>query len=89
MIAYRIQVFGRVQGVFYRASTKAKADELGLVGWVQNEPDGSVLMEIQGASDKVERMIEWCRKGPTHAMVDKLEKTPIPLRECALFQINR
>ncbi len=44
MIAFRIKVTGRVQGVFFRASTKEKAEELGINGWVRNEPDGSVLI---------------------------------------------
>ncbi|MEQ9567382.1 MAG: acylphosphatase, partial [Pseudomonadales bacterium] len=45
MIAYRIHVVGRVQGVFFRASTREKATSLGLKGWVMNQHDGSVLIE--------------------------------------------
>lgn len=89
MIAFRIQVFGRVQGVFYRASTKAKADALGLVGWVQNEPDGSVLMEIQGNTQQVEQMIAWCQTGPTHARVEKVETIQISVKDLADFEIRR
>jgi acylphosphatase len=89
MIAYRIRVSGRVQGVFYRASTKTKADELGLSGWVQNEPDGSVLMEIQGEKEAIDKMIEWCHSGPPHAVVDNVEKEEISLREFVRFEIRR
>ena len=89
MIAVRIRVSGRVQGVFYRASTKSKADELGLSGWVKNEPDGAVLMEIQGKEDAVKEMIMWCHHGPANAIVDKVEHEKIPLREFVRFEIRR
>jgi len=89
MIAYRIRVSGRVQGVFFRASTKAKADELGLIGWVKNEPDGSVLMEIQGKKEAIEKMIVWSKNGPEHAVVDNVVHEKIPLREFVRFEIRR
>ncbi len=72
MINRRIRVFGKVQGVFYRASTKTKADELKLTGWVRNENDGTVLIEVEGDEDRVEKMIIWCKEGPTYARVDDL-----------------
>jgi acylphosphatase len=68
-----VVVRGLVQGVFYRASTCARADELGLAGWVRNRPDGSVELEAEGPVDKVEQLIEWCRRGPAGARVSGVE----------------
>lgn len=70
MMARRIQVFGKVQGVFFRASAKTIADDLGLNGWVRNEQDGSVLIEVEGMETNVEKMVEWCEEGPTFAKVN-------------------
>lgn len=66
---YSILVFGKVQGVFYRASTKEKAKSLGLHGFVRNEPDGSVYIIVQGHKKNIEALVEWCRSGPSRAMV--------------------
>jgi acylphosphatase len=68
----RIQIFGHVQGVFFRNSTQEKARELGLNGWVRNEPDGSVLVELEGNFDAVAGMERWLRQGPPLAKVQSL-----------------
>ena len=73
MIRYKIKVKGKVQGVFYRSSTQAKAKELGLNGWVKNADDGSVLIEVEGEVQKLEKMLEWCRQGPGAAVVNEVE----------------
>jgi acylphosphatase len=65
-------VIGKVQGVFFRASTKAKAKELGLSGWVRNLPDGSVELEAQGQSPKLRKLEEWCHEGPRIAEVSQV-----------------
>ncbi len=66
---YQITVIGRVQGVFFRASTKEKAKELRLVGFVKNEANGNVYIEVQGA--RVEELIVWIKEGgPKMARVD-------------------
>lgn len=75
----RIRVFGKVQGVFYRASTKAKAKELGLSGWVKNLPDGSVELEAQGTAPNLSKLESWCRQGPTVAEVDQIDSQEIDL----------
>lgn len=67
-----IQVFGRVQGVFYRAHAKEKAEALGLAGWVRNNPDGSVTACIQGTNEKADEFIEWCNNGPDAADVSEM-----------------
>ena len=67
-----INVTGKVQGVHFRASTKQKADELGLQGTVMNLPNGSVQIEVVGAETTIEQFIKWCHQGPEHADVEKL-----------------
>jgi acylphosphatase len=69
---YRLQIYGRVQGVWYRASAQRKAQELGLSGWVRNEADGSVSAEAQGPEEQLEAFVAWCRQGPPHAAVERV-----------------
>ncbi len=63
-------VSGRVQGVWFRASTRDVALRLGLRGWVRNRPDGSVEAVFEGPRDRVERAVAWCRRGPPAARVE-------------------
>ena len=77
MKAERIRVKGKVQGVFFRASTKDKADELGIRGWVRNETDGSVLIEAEGSEERMEQFVAWCWQGPSSAHVEQVEEEPI------------
>jgi len=70
-------VRGRVQGVFYRASTCDRAAGLGLVGWVRNCADGSVELEAEGPAERVEQLIAWCREGPPAAAVTRVEVEPL------------
>jgi len=69
IIHVTIQVKGRVQGVFFRASTKHTADRLGIRGQVRNLPDGSVWIAAEGEESVVEAFIAWCRQGPPMAKV--------------------
>lgn len=66
----KILITGNVQGVFFRASTKKVADELGVVGTVRNNSDGSVEVIGQGNEKQLEKLIAFCKKGPEHARVD-------------------
>jgi acylphosphatase len=68
-----VRVRGRVQGVYYRASTQEVAARLGLCGWVRNCPDGSVELIAEGPPDRLEQLLEWCRRGPSAARVDACE----------------
>jgi len=72
----RVLVRGRVQGVFFRAETRARAESLGLAGSVQNLPDGSVEAVFEGRPDRVDSMVDWCRRGPPGASVEDLEVSP-------------
>ncbi|MBN1861578.1 MAG: acylphosphatase [Candidatus Thermoplasmatota archaeon] len=68
-------ISGRVQGVWFRASTKQKADELGLTGWVKNTDEGNVEAVFEGDTSKVDTMITWCWKGPPLAKVTDVKIT--------------
>jgi acylphosphatase len=70
---YKLIVSGRVQGVFYRASTKQKADELGIVGFVQNLADGTVYVEAEAEEHLLDELIQWCKHGPIAARVDHVD----------------
>lgn len=72
-VAAHIFIYGEVQGVFLRRSAKAKADELGVCGFVRNRRDGTVDALAQGPKVKVNAFIKWCRKGPPFAKVAKVE----------------
>ena len=68
-----IKITGQVQGVFFRQSTKEKADELNIVGWVRNEPDESVLIAAEGEEENLQKLIEWTRVGTKFAKVERVE----------------
>lgn len=73
MSQVKLRIYGKVQGVFFRDSTKKKANELGVEGWVRNEPDGSVTAVAQGEEEAVQQLIKWCHQGPPEAEVSKVE----------------
>jgi len=60
---------GRVQGVFFRMETQRAAERLGVFGWVKNRADGTVEAVFEGEKEKVDAVIDWCRRGPRHADV--------------------
>jgi acylphosphatase len=70
-----VVVRGSVQGVFFRAETRDRARSLGLAGWVRNAADGSVEGVFEGEDERVESMVEWCRRGPRGARVDDVNVT--------------
>ncbi|MBU0514290.1 MAG: acylphosphatase [Proteobacteria bacterium] len=69
----RFVISGRVQGVWYRASTQERAVGLGLTGWVRNLPDGRVEVLAQGPTDRIQALIDWCRQGPPLARVERID----------------
>ena len=74
IICKHLWVTGRVQGVFFRHSTKERAHHIGdLLGWVKNLEDGRVEVLAQGPEGKVNLLVEYCRSGPPMARVDDLE----------------
>lgn len=85
-----IQVKGKVQGVFYRASTVTKAQQLGVMGFVRNEPDGSVYIEAEGDEGNLNELIAWCRIGPPRAFVDEvIVETHSTLGSFTDFRVSR
>jgi acylphosphatase len=66
------EVSGRVQGVWFRASTQEKALELGVRGYVRNLPNGNVEFAAVGEDEKVDALLEWANRGPQMARVDKV-----------------
>ena len=71
----RVVVRGHVQGVFFRDSVRRLAERHGVSGWAANRWDGAVEAVFEGSSEAVERLIEFCRKGPRGARVDGVEVT--------------
>ncbi|MDQ3016700.1 MAG: acylphosphatase [Bacteroidota bacterium] len=77
MKTYKLEIKGKVQGVWYRATAKDKALELNLTGKIWNEYDGDVGAIIQGPLDNIFAFIEWCKEGPTLAKVDDVSESEI------------
>lgn len=75
VVARRVVVHGRVQGVFFRDTCRREATRHGVTGWVRNEPDGTVGALFEGSRDAVEAMLAWCHDGPPRAHVDRVEVT--------------
>merc|ERR1712150_23061 len=74
LLSVEFEVFGKVQGVFFRKYTQKKAVELGLVGWVQNTNTGTVIGHVRGPAEKVKDMKSWLStKGSPKSRIDKFE----------------
>ena len=86
---WNIRVRGKVQGVFFRASTQKKAQELGLQGFVRNEPDGSVYIEAEGDAQALEQLTAWCKTGPERARVEHVETREGTWQEFQGFIVDR
>lgn len=71
--SFEVRVFGKVQGVWYRASTQQRAAELGLRGWVRNNLDESVTFLCKGELSKCLKLIEWAENGPPLARPTSLD----------------
>jgi acylphosphatase len=83
-------ITGRVQGVFFRASTVEEARRLGLTGWVMNRSDGAVEIVAEGERNKLDEFIRWCRHGPRGAAVQQVKLEWRPFRdEFEAFRIKR
>ena len=68
-----LRIYGRVQGVFFRANTRKQARKRGLGGWVMNLDDGSVEAVIEGPGDDVREVVDWAHEGPPRANVEDIE----------------
>ena len=86
---YAIKVFGRVQGVNFRRSAAEHARAYGIVGFVRNEPDGSIVMEAEGDEEALRMFLVWCRKGSYFANVERMDVEEIEGKEYKTFEIKK
>ena len=88
MIARHISVSGRVQGVFFRAWTRERAEALGVTGWIRNCPDGHVEAHVEGDEAAVEQMLGLLRRGPPSAQVEQLRTWDVEPCEFDGFEVR-
>lgn len=72
MPAVHLLIKGKVQGVFYRATAKRKAHELGITGWIKNTKEGNVEATVSGSEQQISQFINWCKHGPDKAIVEQV-----------------
>ena len=82
-----ITISGKVHGVFYRASSKAVADQLGIKGSARNRPDGTVFIEAEGDNFSLELFLEFCHKGSDRAVVENVSVCEAELKNYRNFEI--
>lgn len=82
-----ITVKGKVQGVFFRASTKAVADQLGVRGIAKNQPNGDVYLEAEADEVALDMFIDWCHEGPENASVTSVESHEGELKNYRNFAV--
>jgi acylphosphatase len=87
-IRLRLQIHGRVQGVFFRDSLRRTAIEHGVSGWAENRSDGSVEAVLEGDPDAVRAVAAFSRRGPTHARVDHVDEREEPVQGLSGFEIR-
>ncbi len=86
----QIRIAGKVQGVFFRASTREQARARGLAGWVKNMPDGTVEAVLEGPAEDVEEVVEWAHEGPRAARVDTIDVDWLePQGDVQTFEVRR
>jgi acylphosphatase len=84
-----VRVSGKVQGVFFRASAKEQADQLGVKGFVRNEPNGNVYLEAEGDENQLKLFLEWCARGPKRAQVTQVTSEESALMTIERFEVRR
>jgi acylphosphatase len=89
MPTVHLLIKGRVQGVFYRASAKGKAIELNLTGWIRNTRENAVEAVASGTEVNIELFVDWCKKGPSNAVVKSVEITQVEENFFDSFLIRR
>jgi acylphosphatase len=83
-----VRVTGRVQGVSFRAAARREARLLGLAGWVRNDEDGSVVIDVEGEPEAMTAFLRWCAQGPPAARVVAVEETRVEPTEHEDFKIQ-
>jgi acylphosphatase len=87
-VRLRLSIDGRVQGVFFRDSVRRSASEHGVSGSAENLSDGSVEVVLEGEHDAVDAVAAFCRRGPPHARVDRVEEHEEPVEGLRGFEIR-
>lgn len=82
-------VAGRVQGVFFRAATEAKAAALGITGWVRNRADGAVELVACGSDGALDELEAWLWQGPAAARVESVQSEPAEPQRFHGFRVER
>jgi acylphosphatase len=88
VIARRVIVHGRVQGVFFRDTARREAERHGVAGWITNRDDGAVEAHAEGDDDAVEAFVTWMRSGPRRAEVQRAEVEDAPPQELRGFDVR-
>jgi acylphosphatase len=83
-----VVVSGRVQGVWFRETMRRLAERHGVAGWVRNAPDGTVEAVLEGSSETVRRIVDWCRIGPPDARVDDVVVAEEPPQGLGGFDVR-
>jgi acylphosphatase len=85
-VTRRFRIEGKVQGVFFRHSTRGEAERLGIAGYAQNLPDGSVEVQAHGTVPAVEELLLWLHRGPGGARVDSVAELAIELEPTGVLE---
>lgn len=90
MAAWEMHIYGKVQGVWYRKFVETNALKAGIMGWVQNEPDGSVTARVEhNDEEQLEHLMALCAEGPEHSKVERIEIKHVPFTGFTDFMIKR
>ena len=87
--AVKVEIFGTIQGIFFRNFIKEKADKFNIKGYVRNKKDGSVEAWFEGNSSDVKKMLEVCKNGPKHAIIKKMDILEESFQGLKKFKILR
>ena len=83
-----VKIHGKVQGVFFRYSTKEFCEENKITGFATNLDDGTVYLEAEGTQETLDKLRKWCKNGPDMAEVDKIEVNNGTLKNYNTFTIK-
>ncbi|MEO9020654.1 MAG: acylphosphatase [Ginsengibacter sp.] len=89
MKTVHLLISGKVQGVFFRETSRRMAEKLNIKGWIKNTEDGKVEVLITGQEKKIEEFVKWCRKGPEKARVDDVNVSDQPTFDFEKFEVMR
>ena len=88
MRAVSIVVYGRVQGVYFRASTRDKAVELDVKGWCKDQKNGSVIIHAEASEESLTTLVAWCHNGPEMAAVKEVFSQEVEMESFKTFEIR-